>query len=405
MNGGKPIKESRDVDVPLAVAHFFYHAGWADKLEYALPGRKARPIGVCGQIIPWNFPLLMAAWKIAPALACGNTVVLKPAETTPLTALAPRDDLPGGGPPAGRREHHHGRGRDGRAPRQPPARAEDRLHRLDGGRQADPEARRRDGQAAHARARRQGREHRLRGRAARPGRRGDRQRHLLQPGARLLRGLAAARRRSPSHDVLVRKLALRIGRCASATRSTRTRTSARSTRRCSSRRSASSSQSGVDEGAVLHQSACALPAKGFWFPPTLLHGRRAVLTGSRARRSSGRSSPCMTFRTPDEAVEKANNTPYGLSAGVWTDKGSKIFKISQRSCAPASSGRTRSTSSTRPRRSAATRSPASAARADATASRRTSRPNSRHRPQGGDAATTPMFAIVSPFFIEGTAQT
>ncbi len=87
MDGGKPIKESRDVDVPLAAAHFFYHAGWADKLEYAFNGRRARPLGVAGQIIPWNFPLLMAAWKIAPALACGNTVVLKPAETTPLTAL------------------------------------------------------------------------------------------------------------------------------------------------------------------------------------------------------------------------------------------------------------------------------------------------------------------------------
>ena len=87
MDGGKPIKESRDVDVPLAAAHFFYHAGWADKLDYAFHGRRARPLGVAGQIIPWNFPLLMAAWKIAPAIACGNTVVLKPAETTPLTAL------------------------------------------------------------------------------------------------------------------------------------------------------------------------------------------------------------------------------------------------------------------------------------------------------------------------------
>ena len=87
LNGGKPIKESRDVDLPLAAAHFFYYAGWADKLEYAFPNRRPQPVGVAGQIIPWNFPLLMLAWKIAPALACGNTVVLKPAETTPLTAL------------------------------------------------------------------------------------------------------------------------------------------------------------------------------------------------------------------------------------------------------------------------------------------------------------------------------
>ena len=94
MDGGKPIKESRDVDIPLAAAHFFYHAGWADKLPFAFPGRSPRPLGVCGQIIPWNFPLLMAAWKLAPALACGNTVVLKPAETTPLTAMQLARDLP-----------------------------------------------------------------------------------------------------------------------------------------------------------------------------------------------------------------------------------------------------------------------------------------------------------------------
>ncbi|MBI4223848.1 MAG: aldehyde dehydrogenase family protein, partial [Deltaproteobacteria bacterium] len=87
LDGGKPIRESRDIDIPLSAAHFFYYAGWADKLEYAFPGRRSRPLGVAGQVIPWNFPLLMAAWKIAPALATGNTVVLKPAETTPLTAL------------------------------------------------------------------------------------------------------------------------------------------------------------------------------------------------------------------------------------------------------------------------------------------------------------------------------
>ena len=115
LNGGKPIKESRDVDLPLAAAHFFYYAGWADKLEYAFPNRRPQPVGVAGQIIPWNFPLLMLAWKVAPALACGNTVVLKPAETTPLTALLFCDVLRQAELPGGRRQHRHRRRPHGRA--------------------------------------------------------------------------------------------------------------------------------------------------------------------------------------------------------------------------------------------------------------------------------------------------
>ena len=109
LDNGKPIRESRDVDMPLVAAHFFYYAGWADKLEYALPGARVAPLGVAGQIIPWNFPLLMAAWKIAPALACGNTVVLKPAEQTPLTALKLMRDLRGGRAAAGRGQYRHRR--------------------------------------------------------------------------------------------------------------------------------------------------------------------------------------------------------------------------------------------------------------------------------------------------------
>ena len=117
LNGGKPIRESRDVDLPLSAAHFFYYAGWADKLEYAFPNRKPRPIGVAGQIVPWNFPLLMLSWKIAPALAAGNTVVLKPAETTPLSALLFADVLQAGRAPAGRRQHRHRRRPHGRRAR------------------------------------------------------------------------------------------------------------------------------------------------------------------------------------------------------------------------------------------------------------------------------------------------
>ena len=137
LDGGKPIKESRDVDVPLAAAHFWYYAGWADKLEYAFPNRDPQPLGVAAQVIPWNFPLLMLAWKIAPALAAGNTVVLKPASSTPLTRAALRRRLPPGGPAAGRRQHHHRPGRDRPRPRQASRRRQGRLHRLDGRRQGD----------------------------------------------------------------------------------------------------------------------------------------------------------------------------------------------------------------------------------------------------------------------------
>ena len=138
LNGGKPIKESRDVDLPLAAAHFFYYAGWADKLDYAFPNRRPRPVGVAGQIIPWNFPLLMLAWKIAPALAAGNTVVLKPAETTPLTALLFCDVLRQAELPPGRRQHRHRRRPHRRRARRARRRRQDRVHRLDRGRQGDP---------------------------------------------------------------------------------------------------------------------------------------------------------------------------------------------------------------------------------------------------------------------------
>ena len=162
LDNGKPIKESRDVDVPLAAAHFFYHAGWADKLEYAGLGTNPRPHGVVGQVIPWNFPLLMLAWKIAPALATGNTVVLKPAETTPLTALLFAEVVPAGRPAAGRGQHRHRRRRDRPGHRRPPRHRQARVHRLDRRRQDDRPLDRRHPQEGHPRARRQGRQHRLR---------------------------------------------------------------------------------------------------------------------------------------------------------------------------------------------------------------------------------------------------
>ena len=162
LDGGKPIKESRDVDLPLAAAHFFYYAGWADKLEYAFPGRRPRPLGVAAQIVPWNFPLLMLAWKIAPALACGNTVVLKPAETTPLTALLFADVCRQAQVPPGVVNIVTGDGVDRRAPRAEPGDRQGRVHRLDRGREGDPARARRSRHPADARARRQGGEHRLR---------------------------------------------------------------------------------------------------------------------------------------------------------------------------------------------------------------------------------------------------
>ena len=192
LDNGKPIRESRDVDIPLAAAHFFYYAGWADKLQYAGFGAAPRPIGVAGQIIPWNFPLLMAAWKIAPALACGNTVVLKPAETTPLTALVLAEivaeaDLPpgvvnvlAGGPAIGQAIVEHA-GIDKIA-----------FTGSTEGRQDHPAIGGRIRQTGDPGTGRQGRQHRLRRRPDRPGRRGHRQRHLLQPGPGLLRRLAAA---------------------------------------------------------------------------------------------------------------------------------------------------------------------------------------------------------------------
>ncbi len=165
MDGGKTIKESRDVDLPLVAAHFFYHAGWADKLQYAFPGRMPQPLGVAGQIIPWNFPLLMAAWKIAPALACGNTVVIKPAETTSITAMRLAQIFQEAGIAGWRRQHRHRRGRNRRGHRESSGHQQNRVHRFDRSRQVDRQSRRRHRQKIDARTGRQGGEHHFRGRA------------------------------------------------------------------------------------------------------------------------------------------------------------------------------------------------------------------------------------------------
>src|SRR5438876_393555 len=228
LNGGKPIKESRDVDLPLAAAHFFYYAGWADKLDYAFPNRTARPLGVAGQVIPWNFPLLMAAWKLAPALATGNTAVLKPAETTPLTALLLAEVIQEAGLPPGVVNILTGAGETGAAVVEHP-------------------------------------------------------------------GVAKVAFTGSTEVAKTEELV----------------------------------ESGIEEGAEIYQPECHLPERGFWFRPTLFTG---VSQSHRIAREEifGPVLSILTFRTPDEALEKANNTPYGLSAGVWTEKGSRILWMAER---------------------------------------------------------------------------
>lgn len=325
MDGGKPIRESRDIDIPLAANHFFYYAGWADKLRYAFPDRDPRPIGVAGQIIPWNFPLLMAAWKIAPALATGNTVVLKPAETTSLTALKLAELIQDCGLPAGVVNIITGAGKTGAALVNHP-----RVNKIafTGSTDVGKIIQR----AVAGTSKKLTLE--LGGKAANivfedaPIDQAVEgivngiffnQGHVCCAGSRLLvqEGIA---------DTVIRKLKDRmetlivgdpldkntdIGAINSKEQLTKIN---------------SYINIGVDEGAELYQSSCSLPSKGFFCKPTLF------LHTSQSHRLVqeeifGPVLAVQTFRTVEEAIEKANNIPYGLSAGVWTDKGSKIFNV------------------------------------------------------------------------------
>ncbi len=328
MDGGKPIKESRDVDVPLAVAHFFYHAGWADKLQYAFPGRTATPLGVCGQIIPWNFPLLMAAWKLAPALACGNTVVLKPAETTPLTAMhlakiIQEADLPPGVvnivPGAGETGAHlvnHPRVKKiaftgstevGKLIQRATAATGKRLTLELGGKAANI--------VFEDAALDQAVEGIINGIYFNQG-------HVCCAGSRLLVEESVA-------DTLMQKLGHRIETLRVGDPLDKNTDVGAINSKAQLEKIQELVACGVEEGAELHQSGCPLPGKGYFFPPTWFTG---VAQSHRIAREEifGPVLAVMTFRTPDEAVEKANNLAYGLSAGVWTDKGAKIFAITKR---------------------------------------------------------------------------
>jgi aldehyde dehydrogenase (NAD+) len=328
MNGGKPIKESRDVDLPLAAAHFFYHAGWADKLDYAFPGRRPAPLGVAAQVIPWNFPLLMAAWKLAPALAAGNTVVLKPAETTPLTALRLGEVLQEAGLPEGVVNILTGAGPTGAALVAHPGvdkvaftgstevgKAIQRT--LAGsGRKLTLEL---GGKAANIvfedAPLDQAVEGIVNGIYFNQG-------HVCCAGSRLLVQESIA---EPLVDKLKRRMAtLRVGDPLDKNTDVGAINS-----RAQLDKITELVASGEADGAQAWQAPCELPARGFWFRPTVF---TSVAQSYRIAQEEifGPVLSVLTFRTPDEAVEKANNTPYGLSAGVWTDKGSRILELANR---------------------------------------------------------------------------
>ncbi len=328
LNGGKPIKESRDVDLPLAAAHFFYYAGWADKLEYAFPNRKPRPVGVAGQIIPWNFPLLMLAWKVAPALACGNTVVLKPAETTPLTALLFCDVLRQAELPAGVVNIVTGDGRTGAA-----------LVESDGVDKIAFTGSTEVGKAIQRQLAGTGKRLTLElgGKAANivfddcaldqtvEGIVNGiyfNQGHVCCAGSRLLVQESIY---EPLVEKLKRRLTtLRVGDPLDKNTDVGAINSAMQLEKIRELVAA-----GVEEGAEIYQPPCVLPEKGYWFAPTVFTN---VAQSYRIAQEEifGPVLSVLTFRTPDEAVEKANNTPYGLSAGVWTEKGSRILWMAQR---------------------------------------------------------------------------
>jgi len=328
MNNGKPIRESRDIDIPLVAAHFFHYAGWADKLDYAGLGKNPQPLGVAGQIIPWNFPLLMLAWKIAPALAAGNTVVLKPAETTPLTALlfaeiCQQAELPDGvvniitGAGATGKflvEHPDvnkvaftGSTEVGRLIAQTVAGTNKKVTLELGGKAANI--------VFDDAAMDQAVEGVVNGIFFNQG-------HVCCAGSRLLL------QESISDDFLnllyERMKTLRLGDPLDKNTDIGAINSAAQLAKIKEL-----TKAGKSEGAEMWSAPCEIPNKGFWFAPTVFTN---VSLSHRIAREEifGPVLSVLTFRTPDEAIEKANNTPFGLSAGIWTEKGSRILEVAHR---------------------------------------------------------------------------
>lgn len=325
LDGGKPIRESRDFDVPAAANHFFYYAGWADKLEYAFPNRKAVSLGVAGQIIPWNFPLLMAAWKIAPALATGNTVVLKPAETTPLTALKLAELIRDADLPPGVVNIITGAGATGAAIVNHPdinkiaftgsTEVGKTIQRAIAGtnKKATLEL---GGKAANIifddAPINQAVEGVINGIFFNQG-------HVCCAGSRLYV-------QESVYDEVVRKLKDRLETLIIGDPLDKNTDIGAINSRQQLDTIHNYIQIGLREGAEMYESTCPLPTKGFFCKPTLFTN---VAQSNRISQEEifGPVLAIQSFRTDDEVIEKANNTPYGLSAGVWTDKGSKIFNL------------------------------------------------------------------------------
>ena len=325
LDNGKPIKESRDVDVPLVAAWFFYYAGWADKLDYAGLGANPRSLGVAGQIIPWNFPLMMLAWKIAPALAAGNTVVLKPAETTPLTALLFAEILQQAELPPGVVNIISGDGVVGSA-----LVAHEGVNKI-----------------AFTGSTHVGRNiaRQLAGRPTKLtlelGGKGANivfddapidqavegivqgiffnQGHVCCAGSRLLV-------QESVHDEVVERLTRRLETLRLGDPLDKNTDIGAINSRAQLERITAMVATGVTEGAERWTSSCAIPQKGFWFAPTVFTRVSPAHTVARDE-IFGPVLSVLSFRTPAEAIAKANNTPYGLSAGIWSDKGSRILAI------------------------------------------------------------------------------
>ncbi len=328
MDGGKPIKESRDVDVPLAAAHFFYHAGWADKLPYAFPGRDPKPVGVCGQIIPWNFPLLMAAWKLAPALACGNTCVLKPAETTPLTALRLAEILEEIELPAGVVNIVTGDGRTGSALVNHAG--VDKIAFT-----GSTEVGKRIAKAVAGTSKRLTLEL------------GGKSPNIIFEDASIdqaVEGIVSAIYFNQGHvccagsrlfvqesilDEVTTKLKIRLASLRVGDPLDKNTDVGAINSKPQLEKIEHYLKVGVKEGAKLHEvNGSALPEKGYWCRPSFFTGVQPSHVVAREE-IFGPVLAVLSFRTPEEAITRANNTPYGLAAGVWTDKGSKIFEIAR----------------------------------------------------------------------------
>jgi aldehyde dehydrogenase (NAD+) len=323
MDNGKPIRETRDVDVPLAAAHFFYHAGWADKLEHAGVGSNPKPYGVVGQIIPWNFPLLMLAWKVAPALATGNTVVLKPAETTPLTAMLFAQVCEQAELPAGVVNIVTGDGATGAAIVNHPD-----ISKIAFTGSTDV------GKLIARSVAGTGK-----GLTLELGGKGANivfedapidetvegivngiffnQGHVCCAGSRLLV-------QENIQDEVLEKLKRRMGQIRLGDPLDKNTDIGAINSKEQLNKITELANSGDEEGAMRFSPSCTIPGKGFWFPPTIFTG----VTQAHRIASEEIFGPVLSvisFRTPQEAIEKANNTPYGLSAGIWTDKGSRIL--------------------------------------------------------------------------------